>query len=55
MARRIIAPMKAEPSKPKAFEQFETLAKRLLSVPKKDADKKARDYERKKRASNNGR
>lgn len=30
------------------FENFETLAKRLISVPKEEIDKKAKGYERQK-------
>jgi hypothetical protein len=37
----------AKPATP--FEKFKDLARKLVSVPKKEADKKEADYQRKKR------
>jgi len=36
------------PSKSEEFERFEAFAKKLISVPKTEIDKRAKEYERQK-------
>lgn len=43
--------MKRERSKLEQFERFEELTKKLLSVPKKDVDKKEAERPKRKRRS----
>ncbi|MDQ3985031.1 MAG: hypothetical protein M3280_00810 [Actinomycetota bacterium] len=38
---------KPSSTSPTPFERFESLTKRLVQVPKKEIDKKQKDYERK--------
>jgi len=38
----------AQPCSPKPFDRFKDLAGKLLSVPKKEVDKKESEYQRKK-------
>lgn len=41
---------RSEQLDPEANERFESLAKRLLSVPKKEIDREVKAHERKRRA-----
>ena len=43
-----MANIKPPPKKSEAYENFESLAKQLLKVPKSELDKRAAEYERQK-------
>lgn len=43
-----MANIKPPPKKSEAYENFESLAKQLLKVPKKELDKRMDEYERQK-------
>lgn len=51
MSMKKAAP-KRETNNNEAFEKFQDLTRRLVAVPKKEIDKKAAEYERKKAKAN---